>query len=480
MPTAFQFSSTQLTEIARLRKAITDIPDNSTAGGGAALYSYIFKCATGIDLSASILTSPIDTVWQTSGIAPLPDENRKALTWLYGALQVNTGAGAFSQVIREYNIRQGELRGKGTFSQAKLDEASNAVAVLFADSILNPLDGLGRTNPTYKKLPTLQEIGNTDLNGVRNVLYPGNESSDKELYLNQAWPGIVMLGSLGGQYTDRLLRYDDTTQPIALDSLADFKAMLFAWDAFKTAWDKTPASEGTIADALIAINWPASFASTAVNEYNANGATSFAQFVFSTLAASQNAEAKKGLDAISQTGSNQFLDMLMGAVQGKSLIGTTTTDAQFKTNAMAFLGALNTTQLQAIGVTLMPTSADAIDRLAQTDVNARSALAALSLVKVQVSNTVASQLGLFDPITNVGGFTKGWLTDRSTMLSDLAQRIRLHTDNCVKSQAFSTFITFIFSFHGVPDLTMAFKIVNSLPMHATKATFFAFPAASRR
>ena len=44
MPTAFQFSSTQLTEIARLRKALTDIPNNSTPGGGAAEPVRKFVC----------------------------------------------------------------------------------------------------------------------------------------------------------------------------------------------------------------------------------------------------------------------------------------------------------------------------------------------------------------------------------------------------------------------------------------------------
>ena len=200
MPTSFQFSSTQLTEIKRLRNIAALDQNKQLAGGGVDLYTYIFKAVTGIDVTQSMLSSPIDTVWQANGSTPMPDENRRALTWLYGALQVNKDAGIFSQVIREYNIRQGELRGKGTFIKQELDQASNAVAVLFADSILNPIIG-GQSNPTYQRLPTLQEIGNTDLNGVRNVLYPGNETPDKELYLNQAWPGIVMLGSLGGQYT---------------------------------------------------------------------------------------------------------------------------------------------------------------------------------------------------------------------------------------------------------------------------------------
>ncbi len=184
MPTAFQFNSTQLLEIARLREIAGRVENKQLAGGGVALYSYIFKCVTGIDLAGSTLSSPIDTVWQANPNALMPDENRRALTWLYGALQVNQNVGAFSEVIRQYNIRQGELRGIGSFSKAKLDEASNAVAMLFADSILNRTIN-GQDNLSYQKLPTIQEIGNTDLNGVRDTLYPGNETPDKELYLRK-------------------------------------------------------------------------------------------------------------------------------------------------------------------------------------------------------------------------------------------------------------------------------------------------------
>ena len=55
---------------------------------------------------------------------------------------------------------------------------------------------------------------------------------------------------------------------------------------------------------------------------------------------------------------------------------------------------------------------------------------------------------------------------------------RLTSKQLCYLSSISTFITFIFSFHGVPDLTMAFKIVNSLRMHATKATFLTFPTAN--
>ena len=284
MPTSFQFNSTQLAEIERLRN-IADRPENKQlAGGGVDLYAYIFQCVTGLDPR----TTPwADLQWVFSGASgsegvQFSEEIQRSLSWLYGAFQVNRDQGAFSQVIREYNIRQGELRGKGTFSEEQLDEASNAVAVLFANSILSSTDA------SHQRLPSIQEIGNADFNGVRNVLYPGNETPGSELYLNQAWPGIVMLGALGGQYTDRLLRFDDNSEAIAIDTLGDFKAMLFAWDSFKIAFDKTPLSATTIPDILTVLHWPVSLIGVAVNEFLANGATSFAQFVFSTLAASQN------------------------------------------------------------------------------------------------------------------------------------------------------------------------------------------------
>ena len=418
MPTSFQFNSTQLAELQRLRNIAATPGNKQLAGGGADLYAYVFKCVTGIDLTNNSLTSAADAVLGTSLNVGSPENI--SMIWVYGALQVNKNIGAFSKVIREYNIHQGELRGMDTFGKPLLDQASNAVAILFADSILNPKleDGI-RDNPTYQKLPGLQEIGNTDLNGVRNTLYPGNETPDKELFLNQAWPGIVMLGSLGGQYTDRLLRYNES-QPIALDSLADFKSMLFAWDSFKTAWDKTlQAFPLSVPDVLIALNWPASFVVKVVAELAATGGTNPAQAVFSTLAASQNAEVKTNLDLISRIGTNRFLDMLTGATWGTNQMGSTT-DANFSTRASSFFNGYGAT-LQTIDATLLPSSPAAIASLAHTDANARAALIAGSIVSVQVSTTVANSaaLALYNPATGVGTLTDTWLSDRALFVTAL-------------------------------------------------------------
>ncbi len=424
MPTSFQFNSTQLAEIKRLRD-IAAAPGNKTlAGGGVDLYTYVFKCVSGIDLNGDPLTRGASVV--LDAVTNIQQPERVAMSWVYGALQVNKSNGIFSTVIREYNIRQGVLRGKGVFSAKDLDTASNAVAVLFADSILNPKLADGVTdNPSYHKLPSIQEIGDTDLNGVRNTLYPGNDAVGSELYLNQAWPGIVMLGSLGGQYTDRLLRYDESTQPAKLDSLADFKSMLFTWDAFKTAYDKTKLSGTSLSDFLIALNWPAVFVVQALAAVAATGGTDPARAVFNTLAGSQSTQSKDGKDGlalISTIGSKKFLDMLMGATVGSSQLGTTTDD-NFVSRATTFFDAYRNT-LQSIGATLLPTDPASLTALARTDVNARAALAALSVVGVKVSSVVAQKFSLFDPSTGQGNITDSWISDRAAFTAALYQDAR--------------------------------------------------------
>lgn len=51
MPTSFQFNSTQLAEIKRLRDIATRPENKQALGGGADLYRYIFKAVTGIDVT---------------------------------------------------------------------------------------------------------------------------------------------------------------------------------------------------------------------------------------------------------------------------------------------------------------------------------------------------------------------------------------------------------------------------------------------
>jgi serralysin len=113
--------------------------------------------------------------------------------------------------------------------------------------------------------------------------------------------------------------------------------------------------------------------------------------------------------------------MLMGAIQGKSLIGSTKTEVQFKSNAHTFFGGLNPEQLQAIGAELLPSAAASLLAKASADsadgASTRAALAALRVVRVGVSNEVAEQFQLYDAATGQG-VTQNWIADRAAFTAN--------------------------------------------------------------
>lgn len=73
----------------------------------------------------------------------LPDSREKfdllqTEIWLKGASQANQGSGPFSDLIRSYTIRQGQLRYGRTFENSEIQIASDNVArAVFSDIIAN-------------------------------------------------------------------------------------------------------------------------------------------------------------------------------------------------------------------------------------------------------------------------------------------------------------------------------------------------------
>ncbi|GKT21586.1 putative Ig domain-containing protein [Acidovorax sp. SUPP3334] len=209
-----------------------------------------------------------------------------------------------------------------------------------------------------------------------------------------------------------------------VNTLDDFKNLLYAVDSFTTGVAAGRASGGS--DFINYLAASQHFAMT--GEWPADNAgplaAQFAIMVSSgnVLGLVQDVAARTPgispvVDAIVGVGPHKFLDMLMGAVQGKNLIGTTKTDAQFTANARNFLGALTPTQLQSLKAELLPQSASALagKALANTPegASARAALAALSVVSVQVSPEVAARVALYDPATGTGQLSESWIADRA-------------------------------------------------------------------
>lgn len=205
-------------------------------GAAVPVYKFLINCISP-QLAEALEWSGGDEIKKAivikAALDSIVDETVKdSATWLVGAIGVNNGGGLFASVIREYNVAQGQLRYGTTFSEQELNHASNEVGYLVAQQVILK-NGL---------VPTVSQIGDADLNAVRDTLYNknGDNLPNGELFLNQAWPGIVMLNKLGAtHYVDRLLQTGLSDQSKTVDSAGDLKNLLFSFMAFESAYDKT-------------------------------------------------------------------------------------------------------------------------------------------------------------------------------------------------------------------------------------------------
>lgn len=333
----------------------------------------------------------------------LPKEQLDSMIWLMGGAGVNSAAGVFSKVIREYNIRQGELRGR-VFSALDIQLASNEVGRRMAEQILaeTPIGNGGY-------IPTVPEIGERDLNGVRDILYPGNNLVGSDMYLNQAWPGIVMLGAQGGNFTGRLLQTGSPASPAVLDTLGDLQNLFYSWESFRYAYDET----NPLRDADVAAEFAIFLGIVNVRSINFS-----AEGFFKFLVESQDQVAKQALATILGAGGSRFIDMLYGVREAEARIGMTT-DQNVAVRARDFFSQWSAAGLQAVTARLSTSSE--LRALARTDVNARAALRGLSLVLLDTKNPADPALALFDEGTGKGNLSARWIDDRAAMLGWLSK-----------------------------------------------------------
>lgn len=217
MPTSLQLTSAQISQLNALRTQALGLAD--AVGAWTPFYQYLAQAIRNTVLPRGTADVTVADVVAVRSLGLLPADQLQSMTWLMGGAQVNSDSGAFSKIIREYNIREGELRGK-SFSATDLQRASNEVGKRMAEQILDAVAG-----GTNGKIPTVLEIGEYDLKGVRNILYPGNEAPGTLLNLNQAWPGILMLGKQGQNFLPYLVASGG--DPTKADTLIDFQDMLF-------------------------------------------------------------------------------------------------------------------------------------------------------------------------------------------------------------------------------------------------------------
>ena len=357
---------------------------------------------------------------------------RNAKLWLDVAIGANGGTGMHSAFIRTYTNLQGELRRGSAFSDGEMQKASNGVALNLWDNLRDSSNG-----KTPWQVPAINVIADADAKSIGTNLFGSSSSQplpsadDTAITANAAWSGAIGFNLLGGAapYESwRLLTAGDgaTNTASSANKLDDFKNLLFAVHAYEKALKAGYAQGG-----LDFVNYfAASQYAAATGQWPADNAGPLAAQVAVVFASGNVFGLVKDVAArtpsignlvatIADVGVNRYLDMLMGATWGTNQMGSTT-DANFSTRASTFFNGYGAT-LQTIGASLLPSSPAEIAALAHTDVNARAALIAGSIVSVQVSTTVANSaaLSLYNPATGVGTLTDTWLSDRALFVTAL-------------------------------------------------------------
>jgi Ca2+-binding RTX toxin-like protein len=357
---------------------------------------------------------------------------RNAKLWLDVAIGANGGTGMHSAFIRTYTNLQGELRRGSAFSDGEMQKASNGVALNLWSNLVAPPSG-----PAWQ-VPAISDIARADASSIGTNLFgagssqPLSSPEDTAITANAAWSGALGFNLLGGASpfeSWRLLTGGDgaTNTASIANTLDDFKNLLYAVDSYQKALAAGYAQGGLDFLTYLAIGVltrGASVLATSVPSLVAQLSVSFSSGEYSGFVknvAARTPRISPMVNVIADVGSNKFLDMLRGAVQGKVLLGTTT-DTNFAATARTFLGGRSASELQSLKAELLPTNAAALAGKALADsadgASARAALAALSVVSVQVSNAVASQFSLYDTNTRQGNITQEWITDRAAFTAN--------------------------------------------------------------
>jgi serralysin len=329
-----------------------------------------------------------------------------------------------SELIRTYTTAQYELRYGTLPSPTQLQAASDAVA----QNLIKDLLGKSDDGWPIGQVPDIARIAKADATAVGKVLFNLNSNDTAaESQSNSAWAGTLLFSPLGSDQTSRLI---NTGVFGALDTLNDLRDVLYAAASYAKALPAANAAYWLGSDAQKVLDTAVTGISF-ITYFNSGRTLSDVWKTLGSGAAGGvvgNAFAMIGAVSV-----NRFLDMAMGATVGKPLLGTTT-DANFAANAKGFFGALTPAQLQSITATLLPTDSAGLANLARTDVNARAALAALSIVSVKVNAAVAAQFSLFDPGSGQRNITDQWIDDRAAFTSNYFTQLKNNGGNVPGTQ----------------------------------------------
>jgi trimeric autotransporter adhesin len=345
-------------------------------------------------------------------------ETDQSLLWLRGATEANADRGPFSALIRGYTESQAGLRGL-TSTQVDLQRVSDQIAENFIAELLGEVD-----NSVKGVLPSIDRIAERDATGVRAILFSGNRT-DTSYTSNSAWSGTLLFSLLRSDQTNKLCSTGDAT---SIDTLSDLRDIIYAFVSYEKGLlaAATRATEDVLLGALTGqTERDLSILGPTIGSY-VFGEGTREQLLSALTTGAGTGLVGNAFSLIADIGANRILDMIIGSSLGRPVPGQTT-DETFAETAAAFFGQLSPEQLQAVKAEIL--TPEQLESRASTDVNARAALAGLSVVSVAVSPSVASHLTMYDESTGTGSITAEWIADRSRMLADLI--IEGHSNNRV-------------------------------------------------
>ena len=349
--------------------------------------------------------------------------NDSTVLWLRGATEANAGRGAMSALIREYTATQTNLRyGNGTTTQ-DIQRASDEIGRRLLKDILG-----GNSDWIRGDVPTIERISIADATAVRDELF-SRDRSDSAYASNSAWSGTLLFSLLRSDQTWRLT---ETGARSMLDTLSDLRDVLFAFASYNVA---LPAARNAylLGSGDQADRDFTTMGRTIVGYFRSTGSLSSLWSAISE--GTPNQYLKSQFEVIHAAGMSRFLDMVSGARYGLPVLGQTN-DTNFQANAKTFFGSFAVAELNSLSAKIL--SPAELAALAPTDVSARAALAALSVVSVSVDSSVPSRLEMVNEVTGEGAITQQWIADRAEMLGYIARAG--HTNSVVYSGSPAQFV----------------------------------------
>ncbi|WP_256214673.1 calcium-binding protein [Pseudomonas sp. H1h] len=351
---------------------------------------------------------------------------KSAKLWLDVAIDANGGQGAYSALIRAYTLRQGELRLDKKFTEARMQESSNQVAVNFMNTLLY---GSAKDDLAPWTVPSISQIAAIDASAIGKVLFHDeNGEDDTATSRNAGWSGTIGSSLLGGKppyETWRLISAGDPSSEIKgshelakVNRFDDFKNILFAIDSYSVGLRAAINNFG-----LNVLESVFSVVPEQIKVAMASGNTNpLIQYVV------KGTPVSPIVDLILRYGVNAFFDMFRRTYDG-GFNAAPTTEETLATNAYAFFSAFTPTQSQSIvtktigeygSVTAWTKQASQATPIGQA---LRNSLKQLSEIVIERDDGFPGrELELYDPITGEGFITEQWISDRAEMLARLISR----------------------------------------------------------